>query len=59
MTKLQNLFFQAILCYQLRTQSDNVVSIPTNEGMFSLKDDPTRMLSIHCLIHPKAEICRR
>ena len=33
----------------------NVVEVPN--AQFSLDEDPTRFLSIHCLLHPKAALC--
>ena len=48
---------QASLSYKMGENLANVVSIPEEKAAFNITVDPTRMLSIHCLNFPKADIC--
>lgn len=48
---------QITLSYGINNQRDNVVTVP--DAIFSKKDDPTRLLSLHCYLFPYARICRR
>ena len=51
------LVLQVSLSYQVAGNLANVVSIPEEKAAFNITVDPTRMLSIHCLNFPKADIC--
>nr|CAB3246641.1 Fringe 7 [Phallusia mammillata] len=44
---------QACLSYN----GKNVVNLPASLPQFSKEDDPTRILSLHCNIYPKEDIC--
>jgi len=46
---------QATLSYSLRFR--NFINIPDELAAFNSTVDPTRLLSMHCLNFPEADIC--
>jgi len=45
------------LSYVIDDDVKNIVSIPEEVAAFNETVDPTRMLSLHCLNFPEADIC--
>lgn len=50
--------FQVTLSYKLNENNvnNNLLNLPGS--VLIQKEDPTRILSIHCFLHPTAKICR-
>jgi len=51
------LVLQASLSYEVKKGYANVISLPEEKAAFNITMDPTRILSVHCLNFPRADIC--